>query len=58
MTPDTIVIHGSRDQVVPLENVLDWAEPLNVPVVVVPGSDHFFHARLSMLRQIIERAWR
>lgn len=58
VTPDSIVIHGSRDQVVPLENVLDWAEPLNVPVIVVPGSDHFFHARLPMLREIIERAWR
>lgn len=55
---DTIVIHGSRDQVVPLANVLAWAEPLNLPVVVVPGADHFFHARLGMLREIIERAWR
>jgi len=55
---DTIVIHGSRDQVVPLANVLAWAEPLNLPVVVIPGSDHFFHARLGMLREIIERAWR
>ena len=55
---DTIVIHGSRDQVVPLANVLAWAEPLNLPVVVIPGSDHFFHARLGLLREIIERAWR
>lgn len=42
------MIHGSRDQVVPLENVLT-AELLNVPVIVA-RPDHFFHARLPMLR--------
>lgn len=58
VTPDTIVIHGNRDETVPLENVLAWAEPLQVPVVVVPGADHFFHTRLHILRDIIVRAWR
>lgn len=58
VTPDTIVIHGNRDETVPLENVLAWAEPLEVPVVVVPGADHFFHTRLHILRDIIVRAWR
>lgn len=54
--PDTLVIHGSRDETVPLENVLDWAEPLDVPVVVVPGADHFFHGRLTNIRDIINRS--
>lgn len=54
--PDTLVIHGSKDETVPLENVLRWAEPLDVPVVVVPGADHFFHGRLHSLRDIINRA--
>lgn len=58
VTPDTIVIHGNRDETVPLANVLAWAEPLQVPVVVVPGADHFFHTRLHILRDIIVRAWR
>ncbi len=58
VTPDSIVIHGSRDETVPLENVLAWAEPLQLPVVVVPGADHFFHTRLHILRDIIVRAWR
>jgi alpha/beta superfamily hydrolase len=58
VTPDAIVIHGSADETVPLANVLAWAEPLEVPIVVVPGADHFFHARLHILRGIIERAWR
>lgn len=54
--PDTLVIHGSKDETVPLANVLAWAEPLEVPVMVVPGADHFFHGRLHMLRDIIQRA--
>lgn len=54
--PDTLVIHGSKDETVPLANVLAWAEPLEVPVVVVPGADHFFHARLHIIRDIINRA--
>ena len=55
---DTIVIHGSADETVPLENVLDWARPLDLPVIVVPGADHFFHRRLHLIRDIVTRAWR
>lgn len=55
---DTIVIHGSVDQTVPLTNVLAWAEPLDLPVIVVPGADHFFHRRLHLIRDIVNRAWR
>ena len=58
VAPDTIVIHGSADETVPLPNVLAWAEPLEVPVVVVPGADHFFHRRLHILKDIIVRAWK
>ncbi len=54
---DTLVIHGSADETVPLANVLAWAEPLELPVVVVPGADHFFHRRLHIIRDIILRAW-
>lgn len=55
---DTIVIHGSVDATVPLANVLAWAEPLDLPVVVVPGADHFFHRRLHVIRDIVTRSWR
>jgi alpha/beta superfamily hydrolase len=55
---DTIVIHGSVDTTVPLANVLDWAEPLDLPVIVVAGADHFFHRRLHLIRDIVTRAWR
>ncbi|MCM8594319.1 alpha/beta hydrolase [Accumulibacter sp.] len=55
---DTIVIHGSEDATVPLANVIEWARPLDLPVVVVPGADHFFHRRLHLIREIVSRAWR
>src|SRR5688500_16069972 len=40
---NTLVIHGERDETVLLADVLDWARPQELPVVVVPGADHFFH---------------
>lgn len=55
---DSIVIHGSADETVPLANVLAWAQPLDLPIIVVPGADHFFHRRLHILRDIVTRAWR
>ena len=55
---DAIVIHGSADETVPLDNVLAWAEPQDLPVIVVPGADHFFHRRLHILREIITHNWR
>jgi len=51
----TLVIHGELDDVVPLTAVLDWARPQNLPVVVVPGGEHFFHGRLHLLQQIVTR---
>jgi hypothetical protein len=43
---------------VPLADVLAWARPQDLPVVVVPGADHFFHRRLGVLRAIIRNGWR
>ncbi|MFZ2852843.1 MAG: alpha/beta fold hydrolase [Rhodocyclaceae bacterium] len=55
---DTIVIHGSADETVPLANVLGWAQALELPITVVAGADHFFHRRLHVIREIVTRAWR
>jgi hypothetical protein len=56
--PDTIVIHGERDETVPLSKVLDWARPQELPVVVIPGADHFFHLRLNLIKGIVKNSWR
>jgi len=50
---NTLVIHGEHDDVVPLAAVFDWARPQNLPVVVVPGGDHFFHGRLDLLARLV-----
>ncbi|MEW5881848.1 MAG: alpha/beta hydrolase [Pseudomonadota bacterium] len=50
---DTLVIHGEVDETIPLADVLDWARPQELPVVVLPGADHFFHKRLSTLKQLV-----
>jgi alpha/beta superfamily hydrolase len=54
----SLVIHGEEDATVPLAAVLDWARPQELPVVVVPGADHFFHRKLHVLRAILESNWR
>ena len=55
---DTLVIHGEKDETVPLAAVLDWARPQDLPVVVVPAADHFFHRKLQVLRGIVQRNWK
>lgn len=54
---DTIVVHGEADEVVPLADVLDWARPQALPIVVFPGCSHFFHGRLPQLRDTIVGMW-
>lgn len=57
VAPDTLVIHGEQDTTIPLAAVLDWARPQDLPVVLVPGADHFFHHKLHLLRQIVQTSW-
>jgi alpha/beta superfamily hydrolase len=56
--PDTLLIHGENDETVPLAAVLDWARPQDLPVVLVPGADHFFHRKLHVLRTIVQSNWK
>jgi uncharacterized protein len=51
--PGTLVIHGERDDTVPLATVFDWARPQDLPVIVLPGADHFFHRKLHILRGLV-----
>jgi uncharacterized protein len=53
----SLIVHGEADETVALGNVFDWARPQELPVVVVPGADHFFHGKLHVIRDIIARNW-
>ncbi len=48
-----LIIHGDKDEIIPLQTTLDWAAPYTLPIVVVPGAEHFFHGKLTVLKHII-----
>lgn len=52
----TLLIHGEQDEVITLAQLLDWARPQDLPVLVLPGADHFFHRRLHLIRQAVVAA--
>lgn len=48
---NALVMHGENDERVALSAIFDWARPQQLPVVVVPGADHFFSGKLPVLRR-------
>lgn len=50
---NTLLIHGEQDEVIPLSDVMNWARPQHLPIVVLPETGHFFHGRLNQLKQIV-----
>lgn len=55
---NTLVIHGEQDETVPIGAVYDWARPQELPIVVIPGAEHFLHRKLHILKRIVLEAWR
>lgn len=55
---NSLVIHGELDKTIPVQCVYEWARPQELPIVVIPGAEHFFHRKLHILRHIIINAWR
>ena len=63
VTPPTaswLLVQGDADDVVPPDEVLDWARGLSSPprLAVLPGAGHFFHGRLNDLRAAVVGAFR
>ncbi len=54
---DTILIHGERDETVPLANVAAWAKTQHIEVNIIPEADHFFHRKLAEIKSIIKSQW-
>jgi alpha/beta superfamily hydrolase len=50
---NTLLIHGEQDDVIPLSEMLLWARPQHLPVVVLPATGHFFHGRLHLIKQLV-----
>ena len=55
---DTILIHGELDDTITLQQVFDWARPQDLPVIVIPGADHFFHRKLGHIKNFVIQLWR
>jgi len=55
---DTILIHGELDDTIFLKDVFEWARPLDIPVTVIPGADHFFHRKLGHIKNLVIQLWR
>ncbi|WBF65493.1 MAG: alpha/beta hydrolase [Candidatus Kinetoplastibacterium crithidii] len=49
----TIIIHGETDEVVPFNEMLDWARPRSIPIIMIPSCSHFFHGKLLLLREMV-----
>lgn len=54
---NSILIHGELDETIPLSAVFDWARPQDIPVIVIPGADHFFHRRLQHIKNLMVEMW-
>lgn len=54
----SLVIHGESDDTVALPAVMDWARPQQLPVMVFPGTGHFFHGQLPLLKSLAFRHMR
>lgn len=54
--PGTLVVHGEEDDVIPLKDVLDWARPQSLPIVLIPGAGHFFHGKLVELARVLNHS--
>jgi uncharacterized protein len=55
---DTVIVQGEIDDTILLSDVLDWARPQDIPVIVVPGCDHLFNRKLHHLRNIVNGMFR
>jgi alpha/beta superfamily hydrolase len=40
---------------VPLADALEWARPQHLPIIVLPEVEHYFHGRLTQLRDIVKQ---
>lgn len=54
---NTILIHSEHDDTIPLTDVMEWARPQDLPVIVIPGADHFFHRKLHHIKNLVTALW-
>ncbi|TWG81729.1 hypothetical protein L602_000400000480 [Cupriavidus gilardii J11] len=54
VAPTALVVHGEQDDRVTLSAIFEWARPQQMPVVVIPGANHFFTGKLAVLGRVVD----
>jgi len=49
--PDSVLIYGDADELIPPAAMQRWAEQQQITVKVIPKAGHFFHGKLGELKQ-------
>ncbi|QRN41741.1 MAG: alpha/beta fold hydrolase [Neisseriaceae bacterium] len=49
-----LLIHGEKDEVIPLGDIFNWARIQDLPVCVMLDACHFFHGKLIPLQKLVE----
>ncbi len=52
---DLLLIHGEKDDITLLSDLMTWARPQRHLITVLPGANHYFTGYLNQLRQAISR---
>lgn len=55
---NTLLVHGEKDDVIPLADAYTWLKDRQLPITVIPDSGHFFHGKLVILKEIIQKELR
>jgi alpha/beta superfamily hydrolase len=55
-----LIVHGDADEVVSCDEVVDWFNTLSPgpELTVLPDASHFFHGRLTILRETVVAFYR
>ena len=50
-----LIVQGDEDELVDIEETIDWVDSLEPgpELLVIPGGEHFFHGRLTELRDAV-----
>lgn len=51
-----LIVHGDEDEVVAVEETVEWVNglPPGPELLVLPGAGHFFHGKLTQLRDAVD----
>lgn len=50
----TTILHGTEDEVIPLQAARDYANTHAIPLIEIEGAGHFFHGKLRELQSQVE----